>query len=229
MAARVADIQAQNMLFVIAHPMARGHPWCTGCTWQYSDVYPGPATHVEVWHRSQSFPHNQHALQLYYGWLCRGHRLFVTCGSDTHGPGERDRAGYNCVFAQSLTQREILAALKKGQSYLSSGPELGIEAHTENCGPFGMGQAAPHPVTSVTVRARHAPPGSTLRLLTASSGNGGARVAHEAGLTADTKLELEHADNGWQTFLIAEIRDADRQLCALSNPIFLIRETEASK
>lgn len=226
MAARVAEIRDQGMLFVIAHPMARGHPWCTGCTWQYPDVYPGPATHVEVWHRAWSFPHNEHALQLYYGWLSRGNKLFATCGSDTHGPDDRDRAGHNCVFAQALNQREILAALEKGRSYLSSGPELGIEAHTGKCGKFGIGQTAPSPITSLSIRARHAPPGSTLRLLTASTGNGGARLAHEAGLTEDAKLELDGVGNEWNTFLIVEIRDANRQLCALSNPIFLIHETQ---
>ena len=226
MAARVADIRSQGLLFVIAHPMARGHPWCTGCTWQYPDVYPGPATHVEVWNRDWSLPHNEHALQLYYGWLSRGNMLFATCGSDTHGPDGRDQAGHSCVFAQALTQREILAGLEKGRCYLSSGPEIGFEAHTDNGGQFEMGQAVPAPVASVSIRARRAPPGSTLRLLTASLGNGGARLAHEAGLTDDMKLELDRDGDAWKTFLIVEIRDASDRLCALSNPIFLIDETQ---
>ncbi len=221
MAARVAEIQTEGMLFVIAHPMSVGHPWCTGCTWQYPDVYPGPATHVEVWNGAWSISHNEHALQLYYGWLERGHRLFATGGSDTHGPNGRDQAGYNIVFAQALTQREILAAVKKGRSYLSSGPELDVEVHTETSEKFGMGQTVTSPVASVSICTRHAPPGSTLRLISASPGNGGARLAHEASLTADAKLEFDQADFAWNAFLVAEIRDADRQLCALSNPVFL--------
>ena len=220
MAARVAEIQAEGMLFVIAHPMARGHPWCTGCTWQHADVYPGPATHVEVWNRAWSIPHNEHALQLYYGWLGRGCKVFATCGSDTHGPKGRDQAGHNVVFAQDHTQREILTALKRGQSYLSSGPELCVVANTETGERFGMGQSVSSPVTSVSIRARHAPHGSTLRLLSASSGKAGARLTHEIDLKGDAKLEIDQADFAWTTFLIVEIRDADRQLCALSNPIF---------
>ena len=220
MAARVKEIQAEGMLFVIAHPMSRGHPWCTGCTWQYPDVYPGPATHVEVWNRSWSIPHNEHALRLYYGWLVRGRRVFATCGSDTHGPNGRDQSGYNVVFAKDLTQREILTAIKKGQSYLSSGPELGVEAHTETGEKFGIGQSVSSPLSSVSISARRTPPGSTLRLLSASPGNGGARLAHEVGLNGDARLELDQADFAWSTFLTVEIRDANRRLCALSNPIF---------
>ena len=229
MAARVAEIQAEGMLFVIAHPMSRGHPWCTGCTWQYPDVYPGPATHVEVWNGAWRIPHNEHALQLYYGWLGRGYKLFATSGSDTHGPNGRDQAGYNIVFAQALTQREILAAIKKGRSYLSSRPELGIEAHTETGERFGMGQSVPDSITSVTIHVRHAPPGSTLRLLTASPGNGGARLAHEVGLKADAKLEFNRADFAWTNFLVVEIRDSNRRLCALTNPIFLRHESQEAE
>ena len=226
MAARVAEIQAEGMLFVIAHPMARGHPWCTGCTWQYPDVYPGPATHVEVWNRAWSIPHNEHALQLYYGWLGRGCKVFATCGSDTHGPNGRDQAGYNIVFAQALTQREILAAIQKGRSYLSSGPEVGIDAHTETGEIFGMGQSVSKPVTSVSIDISRAPPGSTLRLITASPGNGGASLAHEVGLVADTRLEFDQVDLALTTFLTVEVRDANRQLCAMTNPIFLGQDTQ---
>ena len=229
MAGRVAEIQAEDLLFVIAHPMSLGHPWCTGCTWQYSDVYPGPATHVEVWNGAWSIPHNEHALQLYYGWLGRGCRLLATSGSDTHGPDGRDRAGYNVVFAQALTQREILAALEKGMSYLSSGPELCVKAHTENSGSFGMGQSVPSPITSVSIRVRRAPPGSTLRLVSASPGSGGASPTYEVGLKTDAELEFDHADFGWSKFLAVEIRDANRHLCAMSNPIFLVNETQVSE
>ncbi len=229
MAARVAEIQAENMLFVIAHPMARGHPWCTGCNWQYPDVYPGPATHVEVWNRAWSIPHNEHALQLYYGWLGRGCKVLATCGSDTHGPKGRDGAGYNVVYAQDLTQGEILTAMEKGQFYLSSGPELEVEAHTDTGEIFGIGQSAPSPVAAVSIRARHTPHGSTLRLLSASPGNGCARLIHETGLKGDAQLELDQADFAWNSFLIVEIRDAKRQLCALSNPIYLSHESHDSE
>ncbi|MDE0307555.1 MAG: CehA/McbA family metallohydrolase [Albidovulum sp.] len=220
MAARVAEIQADGMLFVIAHPRR------TDCPWQYPDVYPGPATHVEVWNRAWRIPYNEHALQLYYGWLGRGYKLFATCGSDTHGPNGRDQTGYNIVFAHALTQREILTAMKKGRSYLSSGPELGVEAHTETGEKFGMGQSVPSPITSVSIRTRRAPPGSTLRLLSASPGNAGVRLAHEVRLNADANFEFDQADFTWNTFLIVEIRDADRRLCALSNPIFLSHESQ---
>ena len=67
----------------------------------------------------------------------------------------------------------------KGRFHLSSGPELGVDAHTETGEKFGMGQSELRPITSVSIRARHAPPGSTLRLISASPGSGGDTVEVE--------------------------------------------------
>ncbi len=148
--------------------------------------------------------HSRHecAHQLNQAGRCR--KAIAACSSDAHGPKGRGQAGLSVLHRNSRNRR----------SYLSSGPELGVKAHTEAGEMFGMGQSELSPWTSVSIRAGHAPQGSTLRPLSASSGKGGARLTREAGLKGDAN-RIDQADFCRITFLIAEVGDASRQTLRL--------------
>ncbi len=64
-------------------------------------------------------------------WLSHGQMLFATAGTDSHGPWRApERLGFNTVFAESLSERGILAGVRNGHNILSSGPRLSVSAES---------------------------------------------------------------------------------------------------
>ena len=129
MAQRAQDIEAQDMTYVIAHPMSHGHPWCTGCHWAYADVFPGPARIVEIWNSAWDEHKNELGLKLFQSWLNTGVMMRATAGTDIHGPTDpMVRVGYNRVWAEALTEPGILAGIRSGRNVLTAGPILTLDA-----------------------------------------------------------------------------------------------------
>ncbi len=130
MSGSVRSLQQAGALFIIAHPKAEGHPFCTGCRWAHSDMLPGPARHVEIWNREWTeYSFNEDSVRLFYQWLNSGYRMIATGGTDTHRPiRSGHRISTNRVFANDNTEAEILAAIKLGHSYVTGGPELSFDA-----------------------------------------------------------------------------------------------------
>jgi len=126
-----AEVTAQGGLFIIAHPKSIGDPFCTGCDWRYPEMMPGAARVVELFHVewTDGDSNNEDGLRLIYDWLNQGCRLALTAGTDNHGEHpERLKYAYNVVYAEELSERAILAAVRQGHLYLSSGPMLKLEA-----------------------------------------------------------------------------------------------------
>ncbi|WFE77079.1 CehA/McbA family metallohydrolase [Roseinatronobacter sp. S2] len=219
MAQSVCAHMAAGHVFVIAHPMQHGHPWCTGCTWAYADVWPGPARHVEVWNgpwmrEGAEALHNVLGLKLYHHWLMAGHRLVATAGSDLHRPWQTGvRAPQMGIRAESLSEPALLAGLQRGHAYLTSGPELRLDVHhsdgtTGIMGDlFAAGKARLTPVWSAVAE------GSELRVL----------VDSEPVLTcaADSAMSvsLDHVF-GARAWALAELRGPANELLAMTNPVF---------
>jgi hypothetical protein len=128
---------AQGGLLVVNHPAAAGNPACTGCRWEYSGVGLEELDAIEVWNgpwalKSPEGANNPAALALWTDLLERGQRVPVVGGGDTHAASEvlaPDRP-VTWVRANALAEREILAALRGGRSYISVGPRLGFTART---------------------------------------------------------------------------------------------------
>lgn len=126
-----ADVMAHGYTFIIAHPRSLGDPFCTGCRWVYPEMMPGPARVVEAWNGPwREEGRNAEALPLIYSWLNAGYRLALTAGTDNHGRELEQGAvfGFNVVYADELSEIEILRAVRAGHSYLSSGPRLELTA-----------------------------------------------------------------------------------------------------
>lgn len=183
---------------------------------------PGNTQAVEVWNGDWR-PHNEQGLQLYYSWLNAGHRLVATAGSDLHGdPGEPwPRWGVNTVYAEDLSESAVLAALRKGHSYISSGPELLFTGRGADGAIAISGDALPVADAALEVTWSGADAGARMRFVVdgkvrddvAAAGSG----THGWNLTAN--------EAGWCT---VELRDAQGGLHAVSNPIFFRAEATGS-
>lgn len=126
-AQRVAQVQSQGGLVVIAHPLAVGDPICTGCNWTYFDYRPEQATHLEVWNSQWGGERqNPLALAYWYRLLSQGRRILATAGTDAHGLAYSPE--YAFTFVHSTPDLPaILEALRQGRSYLSRGQRLQLE------------------------------------------------------------------------------------------------------
>lgn len=124
----------RDALFVINHPAALGNPHCTGCRWEYTDVGMASADCIEIWNGPWATDdrRNPDALRQWTDALNRGVRTPAVAGSDNHNAAqyERDRElPMTWVYADSLSEKDVLVALRRGHSFLSSGTELYVTAH----------------------------------------------------------------------------------------------------
>ncbi len=94
---------------------------------------------MEVWNGSETMePGTKHgdAFALWLGLLRYGTYLPATTGSDQHRLHEfmRERQIRTMVHAEAFTREHLLSAIKRGNSYLTSGPVLEIEVNGASYG-----------------------------------------------------------------------------------------------
>jgi len=227
---QMADIARQvydrGELFIIAHPLDLGDPYCTGCRWLYPALMPGPARFVEIWNgpwggSTASRKKNEGGLSLWYDWLNAGHRLVATAGSDVHGPTLYARQpGFNVVHANELSQRGIFDALRCGHLYLSAGPQLQLAAHTASGVTATMGDTltAVPALDAIIVRAtwRDCPTSTRLRLIV----DGHVQQQQSVSGAGEREWTLSPGSVRW---CVLEIRADNGDILAVTNPIFLTR------
>ena len=201
-------------LFTIAHPRNDGEPWCCGCRWLHEDMMPGNALAVEIWNGYWNQA-NEEALRLFYSWLNQGHRIVATSGTDLHRPEQADARGHgavNVVYADDLTEKDIIAAIKAGRSYISSGPELIFTAKSDSSVEGMLGDTLPAEPTDCNVSWDGASEGDLLRLIVDGMPYAETPVMSESG-NLSWKLSKQAK---WCT---VELRRPQNGLLAVTNPI----------
>jgi hypothetical protein len=210
-----AEVEAEDGLFVIAHPACPGDPTCTGCHWEYQDLMPGTAKLVEVCNEQfSSGSNNQGALELWYQWLNQGHRLYATAGSDIHGPADPTlEFVFNVVYAQELAEANILDGLRHGHSYLSSEPRLEFTGRTAS-GTALMGDSLVGDHAEFLARWTACHESDRVRVIV----DGQVREELPSGTEGQQAWTL---DDGQPHWCLIEVRDDKGNLRALTNPIFV--------
>lgn len=197
-------------LFIIAHPRREGDPVCTGCRWEYTELMPGLAPVVEIWNGGEWAEHNEEALALWYSWLNEGCSITASAGTDAHRAAlEGAQVGFNVVYAEALTEDAILEAVRRGRSYLSSGPifELTLVDASEPV----MGEIVA-PSTTLSLRYADVPDGAMLRLIADGT------VERELSLTGSGRAELLLPE--LVRWCVLELRSPDGRMLAVANPVF---------
>jgi len=214
------EVYAQGGLFIIAHPRSVGDPDCTGCDWLFESMMPGSALAVEVWNENWTgqMAGNEQSLALAFEWLNQGYRLALTSGTDTHGPEHNRIAetfGFDVVYADDLSEREILRAVQQGHLYLSAGPGLQLNAaangmHAMMGDVLDIGEDVP---IYVTAKWTDCSPRSHLAFIV----NG---VVQETCLVQDEGSGTWELRGGQANWCLVTVRDDQGVMLALSNPIF---------
>lgn len=210
-----ADAYAAGQLFIIAHPNAGGDPRCTGCAWRFGEMMPGTARLVEVWNGVWAGESNNAAsLALWYDWLNQGQRIVATVGSDTHSAADyAANPGFAVVYADELSEDALLRAIAAGHLYLSSGPTLTLEAHSQSGTHAMMGDSIEQDAMfEVTWQA--CPPDAQVSVLA----NGILISLQDAAGQGTYRWDMALYPANWVT---VEIRSATGNLLAVTNPIYL--------
>jgi hypothetical protein len=211
------EVSGQGGLFIIAHPEAIGDPYCTGCRWLYPDVMPGQARVVEVWNDAwTSESDNEAGLKKAFEWMNQGLRMALSAGTDHHGniltgPG----LGFNVVYAQDLSEDEILRAIRSGRSYLSRGPILHLDAYIGNLramlGDVLLSQEGE--AIELIAKWDACPPSSMVDLIL-----DGERIDQfETDAAPSAKWDLAGGKHHWA---LLTLRNAEGEMLALTNPIY---------
>ncbi len=209
----IHNVLAGGAFAVIAHPRDEGDPVCCGCRWEHEDMMPGNVPAVEIWNGIWA-ERNEEALQLFYSWLNEGHKLVATSGTDMHSrPKDNARGAVNCVYAESFTEKGILAALKQGHSYITGGPELLLDAESQSGERGMMGDSLANETTRLTISWRNVSPATKMRLIVDG------KVYKESSCQDKSNViwSLLANQGKWCT---AELRDDNNELWAVTNPIF---------
>jgi len=205
-----------HQVFIIAHPCAEGDPACTGCDWLYGDMQPGEGRLVEVW----SGPwlgdtHNERALALWYEWLNQGHRIVATAGTDAHNMNDLTNGqAFNVVYAQALTEKAVLSALRKGHVYISAGPQLILTGRAGQGRQAMMGDMLPGEEAELLLEWADCPSGATIKVVAAT----GLVAEWSAGRQGSQTWMLNADQARW---CVVELRNSEGQMLAFTNPIFL--------
>jgi hypothetical protein len=121
----VDQVHRLGGLVTAAHPFAN----CFGCTYEFAYEI---ADLVEVW--NGPWTDDDQATVIHWDGLLRSGRWIPAIGdSDAHNPGQTVALPHTVVLADSLRQRDLLAGLKAGHSYLaeSSAVTLAFTAKTD--------------------------------------------------------------------------------------------------
>ncbi len=213
-----AEIEKEGGLFVIAHPLAPGDPSCTGCDWRYVEMMPGAAHAVEVWNGSwNGDSNNEAALALWYEWLNWGLHLTATAGTDAHGQAPPEaRPGFNVVYAARRDEAAILRAVAHGRLYLSSGPALELTGVSGDVNVM-IGGMLPRGTATIHAHWRDVPANARLRLIA-----DGAQLSEDIATPAGKRTW--NLNEGAAQWCVAEIRAANGELLAVTNPIYFAPE-----
>ena len=115
---------AQGALFCINHAYSGGLGWrAYDFDWAKADLF-------EVYHNLEG-SNNNHQMPLWDRLLAAGHRIVGVGGIDSHDPFTGLHALgqlVTWVYADELSEAGILAGLRRGQVYVSRGPQLRFDA-----------------------------------------------------------------------------------------------------
>lgn len=209
------ETEAAGGLFIIAHPACPGDPVCTGCMWEYADVMPGPAQVVEVWNEHwDSGSNNAGSVALWYDWLNQGYKLAATVGTDIHGapPADREYA-FDNVYAEALTEKAILEAVRRGHNYLSSGPVLAFIGGSDTGEKAIVGDSLSGSAFTLRLEWSGCRAGDHIRWIVDGT------VQDEFAAAESGTKEWTLTGKHWS---VIEIRDAENNMRALTNPIYMV-------
>lgn len=216
-----SKLRSEGALLSVAHPYCVGDPLCSGCRWDYTEFNWQAADLVEVWAGGwyERRFENRKTLALWERLLEQGYRVTAVGATDTHVLGtDSTDFGMTYVYAQSYSIAGILEGLRRGQVYVSSGPEFSWQAVSEAGEPVHMGSvaiSAPGELWDFRGRVSCVPRRARLELVSGGAVVESQWITDEAAAFS-WQRRVEH--HGWYYL---RLFDGRGRLLAFTNPVYM--------
>jgi hypothetical protein len=218
--ARTASL---GLLNSINHPLLA--PWA----WEFPEADLRHVHCLEIWNDpswSDNVRDNPRAVALWTQWLNAGHRITALGGSDYHRPQplagqdkppERLGLPSTYVYAQNLSGRAVLDAVRERRAYVSMGPTVTFQAcHAETVYEIGADLGEVDGEIELIASVAGAGPPARARLV--KNGQAIAEARTSDGRTELTaRVGLDRSEAAWFRL---DVLGADSLLLAITNPIF---------
>lgn len=133
-------VHEQGGVFCVNHAFDGDMGWRDfDFDWRHADL-------MEIHHHLEGC-NNDAQLALWDRLLCAGYRIVGVAGTDTHDlsqDNEQFGQVVTWVFADELSEKGIIAGLRRGNVYVSKGPKLRFTASYETGETVGMWECLPH-------------------------------------------------------------------------------------
>jgi hypothetical protein len=216
----VDGIRRLGLIASLNHPTAR----CGGCDWSYGDWRKMDS--VEIWNGAWDFE-DEAALKQWDALLQKGIRLTVIGSSDSHAPPlganpplNARAVGFptNHVGMKNLTQKDLFQAIRGGRVWIGGLPnDFNLEFSALNAGKrINIGELAE--VSDKTIRldmnSQNFPEGAIASVIS----NGQILFREPVKQSENSFSKIFNIEK--DSYFRLEIRDADRKMLALTNPIY---------
>jgi hypothetical protein len=214
----VDRVRKLGLIASLNHPTAR----CGGCDWSYGDW--AKMDSVEIWNGAWDFQ-DEAALKKWDESLQKGQKIPVIGSSDTHVPPLAENKNglavgipTNHAGMKSLTQNELLAAIKNGRVWISDAPtNYSLEFSAFNGTRINIGDAGASLNGKIRLdcKAKNFPVGALVSLISNGQVLQTEKIEN-AEYIFDKSFSVEK-----DSYFRLEARDAKGSMLALTNPIYV--------
>lgn len=188
---------------------------CGGCSWTFGDDW-SMMDSVEVWNGGWDAD-DEKALKMWDEYLQKGKMITAVGSSDWHHPGNDQQIGYPSVFvgAESLTEQNLLTAIKAGRVFIAENPRKTIK-FTANPN-FTIGDIVTvkkNQKVSLNFDKKAFPWGA--KIVWISDG----KIIKEYKSVKDVDPKTHKFSTRKNTYVRIEIRDKDGKMLGMTNPIY---------
>lgn len=145
------DAHAAGGLFSV------NHAYSNVLGWQRHDLDWAAVDLLEIYHHLEK-QHNVFQLALWDNLLGQGYAVVGVGATDTHNAlSGRHRLGqaFTCVYCDELSERSVIAGLKRGRVYATLGPEVNFYAEQQGARLEMFGSASPDETLTLHAEVRH--------------------------------------------------------------------------
>ncbi len=214
----VDGVHRLGLLASLNHPTAL----CGGCDWSYGDWTKMDS--VEIWNGAWDLQ-DETALKKWDELLQKGQKITAIGSSDTHNPPLAENKNglavgvpTNHAGMKSLTQNELLAAIKNGRVWISAAPpNYNLEFSALNGSRVNIGDTSVILNGNIRLdcKAKNFPVGATVSLIS----DGQVLFSEKTGNAA--YIFTKNFSVGKDSYFRLEVRSEKGAMLAFTNPIYV--------
>lgn len=222
------EVDSIGAMLSINHPGRETGASCTGCGWSAENTDYNRLKVVEVVNGT-NVENEIAGIPFWHDLLNKGYKITGIGGSDDHSAGfgnSKPGTPTTMVYANSLSEKDILEAVTKGKVYLKTmgpgGPDVSFQAISEDQR-WSMGDtinlnSIKNHSLEVTIEYSHPIKQQLELIFNGETIHPDVKQIENKDHTFRLVCEISNPDRGWLRF---NLRDENGKISVVSNPIYL--------